>query len=353
MENKKTLIFFFALLLSCFIAQSSAKKQTEAVLPRLIINENIDRSPFDESQLSHGDRSLYSQEGLKEKDRITKLPGQPNVTFSQYGGYVTVDQKAGRALFYYFAEAQHSAKSLPLLLWLNGGPGCSSLGYGAMEELGPFRVLSDGKTLIKNNFAWNYAANVLFLESPAGVGFSYSNTTADDNMSGDRETAKDNHAFLVNWLERFPEYKKRDFYIGGESYAGHYVPQLAQTILHHTNKTPINLKGIIFLSSTPVRLLSLRKRRSKLLLPQLAPPPSLAALKRPLDRRPNPNRSKPKMKRRPSWSSEAGIRASDLCQTSPAAPKYKLRKLAVQALQKQKGGVSKKDYRRPLLVLRI
>ena len=91
-------------------------------------------------------------------------------------------------------------------------------------------------------------ANVLFLESPAGVGFSYSNTTSDYRNGGDRKTAKDNYAFLVNWLERFPEYKKRDFYISGESYAGHYVPQLAHTILHHNKKADgpiINLKGII------------------------------------------------------------------------------------------------------------
>ncbi|CAL0310296.1 unnamed protein product [Lupinus luteus] len=92
------------------------------------------------------------------------------------------------------------------------------------------------------------AANVLFLESPAGVGFSYSNRSSDYDTSGDRKTATDNYIFLVNWLERFPEYKKRDFYIAGESYAGHYVPQLAHTILHNNkiaNKTIINLKGIL------------------------------------------------------------------------------------------------------------
>lgn len=91
-------------------------------------------------------------------------------------------------------------------------------------------------------------ANVLFLESPAGVGFSYSNKSKDYDTNGDKKTAADNYLFLVNWLERYPEYKERDFYIAGESYAGHYVPQLAHTILYHNkkaNKKIINLKGIL------------------------------------------------------------------------------------------------------------
>ncbi|KAL6841845.1 hypothetical protein ACP4OV_028357 [Aristida adscensionis] len=197
--------------------------------------------------------------GNKDADRVGRLPGQPDgVDFAQYAGYVTVDAAAGRALFYYLAEAagggggngsSASASSKPLLLWLNGGPGCSSLGYGAMEELGPFRVMSDGKTLYRNPYAWNRAANVMFLESPAGVGYSYSNTTADYSRSGDNKTADDALAFLLGWMERFPEYKGRDFYIAGESYAGHYVPQLAHAILRHAasagGKSPINLKGIM------------------------------------------------------------------------------------------------------------
>lgn len=90
-------------------------------------------------------------------------------------------------------------------------------------------------------------ANIIFLESPAGVGFSYSNTTTDYELSGDKRTAQDSYTFLVNWLERFPEYKTREFFITGESYAGHYVSQLAQAILNnnkHTNQTKINLRGI-------------------------------------------------------------------------------------------------------------
>ncbi|KAM7257354.1 hypothetical protein ACFE04_013095 [Oxalis oulophora] len=135
-------------------------------------------------------------------------------------------------------------------------PGCSSFGNGAMKELGPFRVNSDGKTLYLNEYAWNNdtnecrdlaVANVIFLESPAGVGFSYSNRSSDYNV-GDTRTAEDAYVFLVNWLERFPQYKTRDFFIAGESYAGHYVPQLANTIVlnnhKNTTRTIINLKGI-------------------------------------------------------------------------------------------------------------
>jgi serine carboxypeptidase-like clade 2 len=94
----------------------------------------------------------------QERDRIIKLPGQPaNVNFSQYSGYIPVDPQAGRALFYWLIEApaNRGPSSRPLVLWLNGGPGCSSVAYGASEEVGPFRVRPDGKTLSLSPYAWN------------------------------------------------------------------------------------------------------------------------------------------------------------------------------------------------------
>ncbi|KAK9282894.1 hypothetical protein L1049_011119 [Liquidambar formosana] len=186
----------------------------------------------------------------QERDRIIKLPGQPaNVGFSQYSGYITVDPQAGRALFYWLIEAPVSRgpTSKPLLLWLNGGPGCSSIAYGASEEVGPFRVQSDGKTLSLSPYAWNKEANLLFLDSPAGVGFSYSNTSSDQSV-GDKRTAEDAYTFLIKWFERFPQYKHRPFYIGGESYAGHYIPELSQIIARRIKgiKNPvINFKGFL------------------------------------------------------------------------------------------------------------
>lgn len=187
----------------------------------------------------------------QKRDKITELPGQPkNVGFNQYSGYVTANKRAGRALFYWLTEspASRNPESRPLVLWLNGGPGCSSIAFGASEEIGPFRIRPDGKTLYSNPYAWNNLANLLFLESPAGVGFSYSNTSSDLYTAGDQRTAEDAYTFLVNWFERFPQYKHRDFYIAGESYAGHYVPQLSQLVYQRNkgNQHPIiNFKGFL------------------------------------------------------------------------------------------------------------
>ncbi|ERN07063.1 serine carboxypeptidase II-2 [Amborella trichopoda] len=180
-------------------------------------------------------------------DRVLKLPGQAfDVSFAHYSGYVTVNKEAGRALFYWFFEAVDDPSSKPLVVWLNGGPGCSSIAYGEAEEIGPFHIRPDGKTLYLNPDSWNQVANLLFVDSPVGVGFSYSNTSEDIISNGDKRTAEDSLAFLHNWLKRFPQYKGRDFYLTGESYAGHYVPQLAQAIVRSNKKNVdnyINLKG--------------------------------------------------------------------------------------------------------------
>ena len=87
---------------------------------RLKQNFGVDTSLF--KVIDHvNEANVHPQVGLKEEDRIERLPGQPLANFSQYGGYVTVHKSAGRALYYYFVEAHHSKNSLPLLLWLNGG----------------------------------------------------------------------------------------------------------------------------------------------------------------------------------------------------------------------------------------
>ncbi|RDY05077.1 Serine carboxypeptidase II-2, partial [Mucuna pruriens] len=128
------------------------------------------------------------------------------------------------------------------------GPGCSSIAFGQAEEIGPFHIKPDGNTLHLNPYSWNRVANIIFLDTPVGVGFSYSNNESDLMNNGDKRTAEDNLVFLLKWFERFPQYKRSDFFISGESYAGHYVPQLSQVIVKYnsaTKENAINLKGFM------------------------------------------------------------------------------------------------------------
>ncbi|KAL6861904.1 hypothetical protein ACP4OV_017604 [Aristida adscensionis] len=198
---------------------------------------------------AEGEAAAPSWRREQERDRVPRVPGQGfNASFAHYAGYVTVSEQRGAALFYWFFEAAQDPGSKPLVLWLNGGPGCSSIAYGLAEEVGPFHVNADGKGVHLNPYSWNKVANLLFLDSPVGVGYSYSNTSDDIVSNGDERTAKDSLAFLLKWLERFPQYKGREFYLTGESYAGHYVPQLAQAIKRHheaTGDKSLNLKGFM------------------------------------------------------------------------------------------------------------
>lgn len=131
----------------------------------------------------------------------------------------------------------------PIAFWTNGGPGCSGL-IGFMTEQGPFRPNAD-LSLSFNKYAWNQVANMVFIESPAGVGFSYSDSKAD-YTTGDAQTAIDNYNLIQAFFTRFPEYKNNDLYLTSESYGGHYLPTLAKQIVDENTAAvnPIlNFKG--------------------------------------------------------------------------------------------------------------
>jgi len=181
---------------------------------------------------------------------ITALPGLVNSTgvkFRQYAGYVVVDQSHNRKLFYWFVESQRNPAEDPVVLWMNGGPGSSSM-LGFFSEHGPFRVRKDGN-IEPYAQSWNRVANVLYVEAPAGVGFSKSDNK-DDYNTDDQKTAADNYVFLQKWFELFPEYKKHDLYLTGESYAGHYIPTLVHEILQKDTAKSLNVCG--FLLGDPV-----------------------------------------------------------------------------------------------------
>jgi len=172
-----------------------------------------------------------------DADEIKYLPGlqkQPN--FKQYSGYLNVADN--KHLHYWFVESQKDPANSPVVLWLNGGPGCSSLD-GLLTEHGPFLIQDDGISLEYNPYSWNMIANMLYLESPAGVGFSYS----DDGMytTNDTEVSMNNYLALKEFFKLFPEYSKNEFFLTGESYGGIYIPTLAERVMEDDS---LNLQGI-------------------------------------------------------------------------------------------------------------
>ncbi|KAL8129248.1 hypothetical protein V2J09_018403 [Rumex salicifolius] len=165
---------------------------------------------------------------------VTNLPGF-NATFpsKHYSGYVTIGERGTKKLFYYLVESERNPAKDPLVLWLNGGPGCSSFD-GFVYEHGPFNfeAAKSGKDLPKlhvNQYSWSKVSNIIYLDSPAGVGYSYS-TNASDYLTGDAQIASDTHHFLLKWFDIFKELQSNPFYISGESYAGIYVPTLAYEV---------------------------------------------------------------------------------------------------------------------------
>ncbi|KAB1262288.1 Lysosomal protective protein [Camelus dromedarius] len=176
-------------------------------------------------------------ETAPKQDEIDCLPGlakQPS--FRQFSGYLR--GSGSKHLHYWFVESQKDPKSSPVVLWLNGGPGCSSLD-GLLTEHGPFLVQPDGTTLEYNPYSWNLIANVLYLESPAGVGFSYS----DDKSyaTNDTAVAESNFEALKDFFRLFPEYKDNELFLTGESYAGIYIPTLAVLVMQDPS---MNLQGL-------------------------------------------------------------------------------------------------------------
>jgi serine carboxypeptidase-like clade 1 len=161
-------------------------------------------------------------------------------------------------IHYWFCLADDGTSSYdnpyPVVVWLNGGPGSSSV-LGLLQELGPLLINATGDGFMENPFSWTrIPANILILESPVGVGYSY---CAAQEVAGvvcqntDRYTASTARAAIVDFFrEKFPEFISNPFFITGESYAGVYVPTFTYELIQYNrqatqnNQSLINLKGI-------------------------------------------------------------------------------------------------------------
>ncbi|CAM8899213.1 unnamed protein product [Rhodiola kirilowii] len=185
---------------------------------------------------------------------VEYLPGyKGKLPFHLETGYVSVDDSE---LFYYFIESQGDPTKDPFMLWLTGGPGCSVLN-AIIYQLGPMQFDIHNypgglPSLIPWEEAWTKTANILFVDSPIGAGYSYSRTQAGWHSS-DTKAADQVFQFLVKWLVENPKYLSLELIIGGDSYTGMFVPVVTQKVLERNiagGQPSLNLKGYTLGSPT-------------------------------------------------------------------------------------------------------
>ncbi|KAL9691883.1 hypothetical protein QQ045_012310 [Rhodiola kirilowii] len=184
---------------------------------------------------------------LKTGSVVKYLPGyKGQLPFHLETGYVSVNDSE---MFYYFIESQGEPTEDPIILWLSGGPGCSGFS-GLIYELGPMQFDIHNypgglPSLIPWEEAWTKTASFIFLDAPVGSGFSYSRTQAGW-PSSDTIASEEIYQFLVNWLVEHPKYLLLQLIIGGDSYAGMFVPVVTQKVLERNiagGQPSLNLKG--------------------------------------------------------------------------------------------------------------
>ncbi|XP_031667943.1 putative serine carboxypeptidase CPVL [Oncorhynchus kisutch] len=186
----------------------------------------------------------YLEKGNIEEARKQSLVGPlPGANVKSYAGYLTVNKKYNSNLYFWFFPAQEWPETAPVLLWLQGGPGGTSM-FGLFVEHGPYFVLKN-LTVGYRDYPWTSRYSVLYIDNPVGTGFSF---TDDDRgfAQNQDDVGRDLYSALTQFFQIFSEYQSNDFYATGESYAGKYVPAIGYYIHKHNPiaKVKINFKGV-------------------------------------------------------------------------------------------------------------
>jgi len=185
---------------------------------------------------------LNNQDGGAARDasRVT-LPGFDH---ESYSGFLNTDGLGDKEMFFWYFPALELHATAPLVIWLQGGPGGSSM-FGLFSEMGPIELDAQLKPHVRN-YTWNKKYNMIFIDNPVGAGFSY--TASGQGYCSNSKTcvAENLVSLMLQFYRMFPELLSADLYITGESYGGHYVPAFGAKILEHNNKAKIQipLRGV-------------------------------------------------------------------------------------------------------------
>ncbi|RWS10338.1 putative serine carboxypeptidase CPVL-like protein [Dinothrombium tinctorium] len=177
-------------------------------------------------------------EMAKNMSFVRNLPQAKEI--ESYSGFFTVNKEFDSNMFFWFFPSKR--KNDPVMLWLQGGPGLSSL-LGLFSLNGPLKV-DENMVISTRKYAWTRSLSMLYIDNPVGVGFSF--TKSENGYSRNQmDVAHNLYEALKQFFTLFPEQRANDFYVAGQSYAGKYVPSLAYKIV--TNKSfEINFKGIAY-----------------------------------------------------------------------------------------------------------
>ncbi|CAI6333565.1 unnamed protein product [Periconia digitata] len=168
----------------------------------------------------------------------------PEVNFDigeSYAGLVPISDKANETseLYFWFFPSKNEEASDEITIWLNGGPGCSSL-EGFLQENGPISWQYGTAHPVYNPWNWATLTNMVWVEQPVGTGFSKGNSSA----TSEEEIAEEFAGFWKNFIQTFG-LENRKVYIAGESYAGKYVPYIADAMLNKEDPEFYDVKGIL------------------------------------------------------------------------------------------------------------
>ncbi|GHJ88906.1 hypothetical protein NliqN6_5308 [Naganishia liquefaciens] len=192
---------------------------------------SVEEGGVEYDTLTHPSHPEYRLRITSDSHRA-KHPSICDPDVKQVSGFLDISET--KHLFFWFFESRSKPEEDPLVLWLNGGPGCSST-TGLLFELGPCQIAKskDGQVNVTHNpYSWTDKANVIFLDQPVGVGYSYSD---DEQVNNSPAAAEDVYAFLTLFIGKYNKYRNNDFHISGESYAGTYLPNIAHVISQHNN----------------------------------------------------------------------------------------------------------------------
>ncbi|XP_022189329.2 venom serine carboxypeptidase [Nilaparvata lugens] len=202
--------------------------------------------------------SPYIENGKLEEGRRKAAVPPFSGQVKSYAGFITVNKTFQSNLFFWFFESESKDTESPLLVWLQGGPGASSM-FAVFTENGPYVVdVGKQKVSLRKTY-WSQHFNVIYIDNPVGTGFSF----ATENGYAQNQTVvgRDLYNFMLQFLTLFPHLRQNKFYITGESYAGKYIPAFAHTIHEQNQQTndilKINLQGLFIGNgwSDPVNML--------------------------------------------------------------------------------------------------